>query len=133
MSTDVQDALSEVQAAQTAYWHALYVLEGLTGLDLDSTRDFEGVKSEDLAQCCHDPAPSLRVDSPEPEGYFKCANCEHACEDHNRDGRADACDLCDCPHYVIDSAHTEPETCERCTSPAVTPGCAGCDPNYTGV
>jgi len=47
---DAENAFEDVQEAQTVYWEALSQLEALTGLELDSSRDFEGLTLEDLEE-----------------------------------------------------------------------------------
>jgi len=63
-----------------------------------------------------------------------CDSCHQFTDDNRQvEGGWLLCKPCRTPVPSLRVDSTEPETCERCTSPTVTPGCAGCDPNYTGV
>jgi hypothetical protein len=48
-NTEAQAALDAVISTQTAYWEALHELEAVTGRDLDSTKDYQGVTLEHIA------------------------------------------------------------------------------------
>ena len=86
---------------------------------VEPTSDMERPRRRDLNEAC-DSCGQFSDDNEVMRGnWLICGACRRKYDDD--------------PPASLRVDSTEPEPCERCTSPTVTPGCASCDPNYTGV